>query len=324
MRFFPLWLTLAGGIALVEPGAFLWFLEAGLITPALALVMLAMGITLHIDDFARVARRPGPVVLALIAQYSVMPVCGWGVAMLLGLPEAFAAGLILVCCCPGGTASNVIAYLARADVPLSVSMTALSTLVAPVATPALATWLIGDRVEVEAWGLVRDALTVVLLPVGGGLLLRRVAPDVAARANRWAAPLASLLVVLIVAAILAANRPALLTAGASLLAGAVLAHGGGFLFGYAIGRARLDTRGARTLSIEVGMQNSGLGVVLARGNFADPLVAVPCALSSVIHSLLGSALAAVWSRREGRGRAETEPRAPRVEGGRRITPRAQG
>lgn len=297
VRLFPLWLLLAGALALVEPRTFSWFLAAGLVTPALALVMLAMGLTLRVEDFVRVARRPQPVLLALAAQYTAMPVCGWMAASALGLPEPFAAGLILVCCCPGGTASNVIAYLARADVPLSVSMTAVSTLLAPIATPALATWLIGDRVEVQSWGLVRDALAVVLVPVTLGLTVRRVSPSFAARVEKSAAPLASLLVVLIVAAILAVNRAALLAAGPSLALGVVSAHAGGFVLGYAIGRACLEGRAARTMSIEVGMQNSGLGVVLARGNFTDPLVAVPSALSSVVHSLLGSALAAVWSRR---------------------------
>jgi BASS family bile acid:Na+ symporter len=297
VRLFPLWLLLAGALALVEPRTFSWFLQAGLVTPALALVMLAMGLTLRVEDFARVARQPRPVLLALVAQYTAMPLCGWTAATALHLPEPFAAGLILVCCCPGGTASNVIAYLARADVPLSVSMTAVSTLLAPIATPALATWLIGDRIEVQSWGLVRDALAVVLASVALGLVVRRLAPAYAARAEISAAPLASLLVVMIVASILAVNRTALLSAGLPLALGVVSAHAGGFLGGYLIGRVRLSRSAARTLSIEVGMQNSGLGVVLARGNFADPLVAVPCALSSVVHSLLGSALAAVWSRR---------------------------
>lgn len=297
VRYFPFWLTLAGAAALVQPETFVWFLRAGLVTPALALVMLAMGITLDARDFLRVVRNPAPILLAVVGQYSIMPLCGWSVARLLNLPEAFAAGIILVCCCPGGTASNVIAYLARADVSLSVSMTALSTLLAPVATPAIATWLIGGRVAVDGWGLVRDALLVVLLPVVGGLVLRRFAPRLAVDADRWAAPLASLLVVLIVAAILGANRAALLTAGAPLLGGVALAHCAGFFFGYLLGRTRLDVPAARTLSIEVGMQNSGLGVVLARSNFADPLVAVPCALSSIVHSLVGSAVAVVWRRR---------------------------
>src|SRR5690606_14466373 len=185
--------------------------------------------------------------------------------------------------------SNVIAYQARADVMLSVTMTAVSTLIAPLATPALATLLIGDRIQVNGLGLVKDALTVVLLPVLLGLCLRRVLPHFAARMAVGAAPLAALLIVLIVAAILGANRSALLSAGLPLLAGVITAHIVGFSVGYGFGKLFFPELVARTLSIEVGMQNSGLGVVLARGNFADPLVAVPSAISSIVHSLVGSA-----------------------------------
>lgn len=297
VQLFPLWLLLGSALALLHPPSFTWFLDWGLVTPGLAFIMLGMGVTLDAEDFLRVARNPRPVVFALLLQYAVMPCTALASATLYGLPHAYAAGLILVCCCPGGTASNVIAYLARADVPLSVSMTSLSTLIAPLATPALATWLIGDRVAVDPWGLVRDALMVVLLPVALGVSLRRFAWGWASKLTGVSAPMATLLIVLIVAAILGANREPLVAAGPSLMAGVVSAHGLGFLLGYLLGRLGRSRLAARTFSIEVGMQNSGLGVVLARGNFADPLVAVPSALSSVFHSLIGSALAAVWSRR---------------------------
>src|SRR5690606_20789854 len=294
---FPLWLLLGSAAALAHPPLLAWFLELGLVTPGLAVIMLGMGLTLEADDFARVARRPLPALLGLALQYAVMPAAGLAAAELWNLPRAYAAGVILVCCCPGGTASNVVSYLARADVPLSVSMTALSTLAAPVATPLLATWLIGDRVDVDPSGLVRDTLLVVLLPVAAGLGLRHFAPRLTARLLPFAPPAATLTIVLIVAAILGVNRTRLVEAGPALLAGVLSAHAIGFALGYAGGRLIRSRRAARTISIEVGMQNSGLGVVLARANFADPLVAVPPALSSIFHSLLGSALAAVWSRR---------------------------
>jgi BASS family bile acid:Na+ symporter len=188
VNLFPLWLLVGAGLALLHPPLFSWFLELGLVTPGLAVIMLGMGLTLEGEDFARVARRPGPALLGLALQYAVMPLAGVAAAELWSLPRAYAAGVILVCCCPGGTASNVVAYLARADVPLSVSMTALSTLLAPLATPLLASWLIGDRVEVEAMGLVRDTLMVVLLPVAAGVALRRFAPRTAARLLPYAPP----------------------------------------------------------------------------------------------------------------------------------------
>jgi BASS family bile acid:Na+ symporter len=294
---FPLWLLLGAAAALAHPPLLAWFLELGFVTPGLAVIMLGMGLTLEADDFARVLRRPGPALLGLALQYGIMPAAGLAAAEAWGLPRAYAAGVILVCCCPGGTASNVVAYLARADVPLSVSITALSTLLAPIATPALATWLIGDRVEVDPWGLVRDTLLVVLLPVAAGAALRRFAPRLTARLLPWSPPAATLTIVLIVGAILGVNRERLIEAGWVLLAAVFTAHAAGFALGYLGGRASRSPRAARTIAIEVGMQNSGLGVVLARANFADPLVAVPCALSSLFHSLIGSALAALWSRR---------------------------
>lgn len=294
---FPLWLVLAAALAVLHPPLFTWFVELGLVTPGLAVIMLGMGITLQADDFARVLRKPGPALLGLLLQYLVMPFAGLAAAELWNLPRAYAAGLILVCCCPGGTASNVIAYLARADVPLSVSMTALSTLLAPVATPLLATLLIGDRVHVEPLGLVRDTLAVVLLPVALGVALRRFAPRLASSLLPYAPPAATLAIVLIVAAILGTSRDRLFSGGPWLIGGVATAHAIGFALGYAGGRLSRSRAAARTIAIEVGMQNSGLGVVLARANFADPLVAVPCALSSIFHSLIGSAVAAVWSRR---------------------------
>src|SRR5690606_19799608 len=144
---FPVWLILGAALALLHPPLFTWFLTAGLVTQALALIMLAMGMTLEPADLVRIRERPWPVFAGLALQYGVMPASGWLLAHALEFSEPFAAGLILVCCCPGGTASNVIAYLARADVMLSVTMTAVSTLVAPFATPALATLLIGDRIS---------------------------------------------------------------------------------------------------------------------------------------------------------------------------------
>lgn len=294
---FPLWLLLGAAAALVHPPLLVWFLERGLVTPGLAVIMLGMGLTLEAEDFARVLRRPAPVLLGLALQYGVMPAAGLAAAELWDLPRAFAAGVILVCCCPGGTASNVVTYLARGDVPLSVSMTAVSTLCAPLATPLLATWLIGDRVEVDPLGLVRDTLAVVLLPVATGVALRRFAPRLTAALLPFAPPAATLMIVLIVAAILGANRGRLVEAGLVLGAAVFTAHAIGFALGYAGGLATRSRRIARTVSIEVGMQNSGLGVVLARANFSDPLVAVPSALSSIFHSLIGSALAAMWSRR---------------------------
>ena len=298
VRLFPLWVTLGGVVALVHPPTFTWFLDYGLITPGLQIIMLGMGLTLELSDFSRVLRTPAPIAWGVLLQYTVMPMLGWGIGALFSLPTPFAVGLILVCCCPGGTASNVIAYLAKADVALSVSMTAFSTLLAALCTPLLTTLIVGSRVDVDPWALFLSTAKVVLLPVGLGLFMRHYLPRLTERLLPIAPAAAVLMIVAIVAAILGARKDAVLESGLSLLAAVVTTHVLGFSFGYALARRGSgDERVARTTAIEVGMQNSGLGAVLAQTHFANPLTAIPSALSAITHCIIGSACAAWWSRR---------------------------
>jgi BASS family bile acid:Na+ symporter len=299
---FPLWALLASLLALYEPAIFTWF-TGPLITLGLGVIMLGMGITLEFDDFRRVSTRPRLVVLGVVLQYTVMPLLGWGIGYLYGLPEPFAVGLILVACCPGGTASYGVTYLARADVSLSVTMTACSTLLAALATPTLTALLAGSRVDVPAAGLFVSTVQVVILPVLAGLLVRRFAPRVSAAVTPVAPLVAVVTIVLIVASIIGAGRDDILASGFSLVGAVFTLHAGGFALGYTAGRLLAgDEQASRAVSIEVGMQNSGLGVVLARQNFPSPLVAIPSAISSLFHSLIGSALAGWWRRTPGAGR----------------------
>jgi len=259
-------------------------------------IMLGMGITLSVDDFARVATRPGTVAAGFVAQFLIMPTAGWLVATLCDLETPFAVGLILVACCPGGTASNVVTYIARADVALSVLMTTCTTLGAVVLTPLLTKLLAGRLVEVDAWGLFLSTLQVVVLPVAAGVAINRWLPGVV-RTVMPVAPLVSVLTIaLVCASIIGQNAAAVTASGPRLLGAVVLVHaigfGVGYLFAWLLG---YDRTVARTISIEVGMQNSGLGVVLAQKHFpAEPLTAVPCAISSVVHSVIGSLLAGWW------------------------------
>ena len=293
---FPLWVLAACALALVEPRLFTWF-RGDAIVIGLAVIMLGMGITLSLDDFARVATRPTTVAAGFLAQFLIMPTAGWLVATLLDLDTPFAVGLILVACCPGGTASNVVAYIARADVALSVLMTTCTTLGAVVLTPLLTKLLAGRLVEVDAWGLFVSTLQVVVLPVAAGVLINRFLPGVV-RTVLPVAPLVSVITIaLVCASIIGQNATAILTSGPRLLAAVVLLHGLGFGVGHLFARLfGYDRTVSRTISIEVGMQNSGLGVVLAQKHFpAEPLTAVPCAISSVVHSVIGSLLAG-WLR----------------------------
>lgn len=298
VRLFPLWVTLGGVVALLYPPSFTWFLDYGLITPGLQVIMLGMGLTLELSDFSRVFRAPAPIGWGVLLQYSVMPLLGWAIGALFELPTPFAVGLVLVCCCPGGTASNVIAYLAKADVALSVSMTAFSTMLAALCTPLLTTWIVGSRVEVDGWGLFVSTAKVVLLPVAVGLFMRRYLPRLTERLLPIAPAAAVLMIVGIVSAILGARKDAVLESGLSLVGAVVLTHSLGFALGFVLAGWRSGFGAiARTTSIEVGMQNSGLGAVLAQAHFANPLTVIPSAISAITHCILGSALAAWWSRR---------------------------
>ncbi len=302
---FPILVFAASMLALWQPWIFTWF-SGKLITIGLGIIMLGMGLTLTVNDFKRVVKFPGWVAIGMLLQYTVMPALGWGMSFVFHLPTVFAVGLILVACCPGGTASNVVNYLAKTDVPLSVTMTAISTIMGVFMTPFLTAFLAGSRIEVNAWGLLTDCFLVVVFPVAAGVALNRYASKFTAKIVP-AAPLAAVIfIVLIVASIIGAGRDMILRSGLQLIGAVFSLHAGGFLFGYLFSKwlTRREIV-SRTISVEVGMQNSGLGVVLARNNFTDPATAIPCAMSSLTHCLIGSFLAGIWrissaSQKEGR------------------------
>lgn len=294
---FPLIVITCSALALWHPPLFTWFTGA-FITYGLGIIMLGMGITLTTEDFTRIAQMPRWVFAGVILQYTIMPLSGWLLAKWLALPDHFAVGLILVACCPGGTASNVITYLARANVALSVTLTTLTTMMAVGMTPWLTAALAGTRMPVDAWGLFFSCLQVILLPVAAGVFLNRYAPKLTVHVTRFSPSIAVIVIALIVASVLGAGREQVLVAGARLLLGVVSLHVFGFALGYLFSYwiCRSDSV-ARTISIEVGMQNSGLGAQLARANFpAGSGVDVPSAISALTHCILGSALAAVWRR----------------------------
>jgi len=296
--FFPLWTLLAALLSLLQPDLFTW-VAGPVIVWSLALIMLGMGLGLSPVDFRRALLPPRAALIGVGAQFLVMPSLAALLAWGLKLEPPLAVGLILVGCCPGGTASNVVALIARADVALSVVMTSLSTLLAVVVTPLLASALAGRYVPVDGWTLLVNVLQVVLVPVALGVLIKQGLPRVAARVQPVMPPVAVIAIALIVAGIVGSQREVLLRQGGLLVLATALLHGGGFLLGFLLPAFMGEPRAVRrTISIEVGMQNSGLAVVLARsGGFANPLTALPGAISAVMHSLLGSLLAVLWRRR---------------------------
>ena len=295
---FPLWVALACLYALVDPSWIAWF-QGDFIIGGLAIIMLGMGVTLSVDDFKRVAKMPRAVAVGVAAQFLLMPFWGWALGKLLQLPSDFAVGLILVSCCPGGTASNVVAYIARANVALSVLMTMCSTGAAVILTPLLTAYLAGQYVPVDGAGLFVSMIQIVLAPVAIGVLLHHLFPKLV-KAVLPVGPLVSVIVIaMICAAIVGARRDAVLESGFQLLIAVVLLHCAAFASGYFFAKLfGYDTEIRRTVSIEVGMQNSGLATALATKHFAaNPLTAVPCAISAVMHSVIGSALAGIWRMR---------------------------
>ena len=293
---FALWLTLGLLWAWLVPAHFTWFRPH--ISPGLGIIMLGMGLTLKFADFRDALRTPWIALLGIALQFIIMPLAGWGVARVMNLPPHFAVGLILVACCPGGTASNVITHLAGGNLPLSVLMTASSTLAAVGLTPLLTDMLAGAQVPVPVGDMLLDMATVVLLPVLAGLLLNHFLGQLVRRIEPITPLVSIVFIILIVGAIVGGQKTAISDAASSLLLAVFLVHAMGFGLGYGLARLfRLPVRDARTVSIEVGMQNSGLGAKLAATHFANPLTPVPAALSAVFHCLIGSALAAWWRRK---------------------------
>ena len=283
--------------ALVFPDT-LGRLKPRLINPLLGVIMFGMGLTLKAEDFKVVFSRPRDVFVGCLAQFTVMPLLAFALTRLFRLEEALAIGVILVGCCPGGTASNVITYLAKGDLALSVGMTAVSTLLAPVLTPLLVWLLAGATVDVDVIGMLLSILWVVILPVALGLLVKRFWPRTTERASAYLPALSSLAICVIVLIVIAANAHKLLSGGLVILLVVVLHNLCGLGAGYLIGSLlRLTPAKRRAISIEVGMQNSGLASSLATLHFAAyPLATIPGALFSVWHNISGALVARVYSR----------------------------
>ena len=285
---FPWIVSFFSIIGLTYPPIITWF-NGNWITLGLGGIMLGMGLTLNTSDFLNVLKRPKWVIIGLCLQFVIMPFLGYSLAKIFELPPLFSVGIILVSSCPGGTASNVIAYLAKAEVALSVSMTACSTFLAVIITPFLTFKLSGSYLEIPTVGLFYSTLKVILIPVALGILLNRYLPKVVSKIIPFAPPFAVLLICFIVGSIVGQGKEIIIESGFRLLVALIFLHLIGFVIGFVISWFTFKNwKVAKTISIEVGMQNSGLGVVLARENFSSPLVAIPSALSSLIHSLLGS------------------------------------
>ncbi|MFG4433729.1 bile acid:sodium symporter family protein [Acinetobacter baumannii] len=292
---FALWVIIFAALALWQPEFFVWL--KAYIPWILGIIMLGMGMTMTVDDFKGVLQSPKAVLIGVVAQFVVMPGLAFILCKLFNLPPEIAVGVILVGCCPGGTASNVITYMAKGNVALSVACTSVSTLLAPVLTPAIFYLLASQWLKIDAASMFISILQVVLLPIVIGLILRTWLKR-QVESYIQVMPLVSVIaIVAIVAAIIGGSKAAILQSGLLILAVVILHNGLGYLLGFTAARFfKLPYADSKAIAIEVGMQNSGLGVALAAVHFAaSPITAVPSAIFSLWHNISGPALATYWA-----------------------------
>lgn len=285
---------LVTGVALLLPESFMWIGTAS-ITPMLGVVMFGMGLTLKPGDFKPVLMRPKDIVIGEFAQFIVMPLLAWILCRILQLPAELALGVILVGCCPGGTASNVICYLANGDIALSVAMTGVSTLLAPLVTPALVYILAGEEVNVDVIGMFLSIVEVVIIPILLGFIVNRYLGRFTKKVTPLL-PLISTIAIAVIIGIVVSHNSANILSCSLLVGVAVILHNIlGLVLGYMAGRMMGLPHSKRTaIAIEVGMQNSGLATSLAATHFAMyPLAAVPGAIFSAWHNFSGSIAASI-------------------------------
>ena len=295
---YSVWVVALSIVAFIWPWTMLWFNKQWIFW-SLAGSMLGMGLTLSLDDFKRIGKMPSSMALGFACQYTIMPLCGFGVAKLLALETGLAVGIILVASCPGGMASNMITYLAKANLALSVLLTLASTFMAFIFTPMWTSLLAGKYVPVDAWGMCVSALQLTIAPVVIGLLIRLWMPKTADRIGACGPTFAVLAFTFVTGGIVAVSADAIAANFGRLAVAALLLHIAGFALGYVVPKLlRYPESVARTVSIEVGMQNGGMAATLAREHFpALPLAAAATVFSGVIQNIMGGLIASYWKRR---------------------------
>jgi BASS family bile acid:Na+ symporter len=292
---FAIWVLLFAALAFFIPDGFTWI--APYISILLGIIMFGMGMTLSVDDFKEVLKQPKKVAIGIVGQFTIMPLLAFGLAVAFQLPPEIAAGVILVGCCPGGTASNVMTFLARGNVALSVAITSCTTLLAPFVTPALILLLASKWLPVSAGDMFMSVVKIVLIPIILGLVVKMLFRKQVEQSVK-AMPLVSVIaIVAIVAAVVSGSQQKIAETGLLILLVVILHNCLGYLLGYWVARLlKLDYSDQKAIAIEVGMQNSGLGAALAAAHFS-PLAAVPSAIFSVWHNISGSLLATWWSKK---------------------------
>ena len=294
------WIVLAiAALALFVPGTCLW-VQTKWINFLLMIVMFGMGLTMKLSDFAIVFRRPRDVIIGCLAQFIVMPLLAFALGRLFGLSDELLVGVVLVGTCPGGTASNVMTYLAKGDTALSVGMTSINTLLAPVLTPLLTYLYLRTSVSVDVRSMFISIIQVVIVPIGLGLLINRLFGKYTQKLSDALPTVSVTAICLIVASVVSHNSEKILSTGIVIFAVVILHNLLGYLCGYLVGVVfKMDLPRKKAVAIEIGMQNSGLATSLAGTAFPNLAMAtVPGAVFSVWHNISGAILAGWFSRRE--------------------------
>ena len=301
-KYFFIIILLAVAISLVYPNSFKWVLSEyngiNVLNLLLSLVLFTMGTTLKVDDFIRVFKNPKEISVGLIAQYLVMPVLAFSLAKMFSLDTGLTVGLILVGTVPGGTASDVITFLAKGDVALSVSLTAFSTVISPILTPLITLYLIGNQIHFNPVDMFVSIVEIVIIPIVLGLILNYKFPDFCEKLKDYLPAMSSIVICLIVAGVIGANKQAILTSSAIIILVIVLQYFLAMLVGFGVGYlAGMNKKQIITVAIELAFQNSGLSTGLAKTHFPSLTQAtVPGALYSVWQNFAGSILAYVFRR----------------------------
>lgn len=306
-RWFTLLVILWAAFNYILPKTSLWLVSN--ISYLLGIILFGMGLTLRIEDFERIAKRPLPVIAGTVAHYVIMPTLAWLLCLIFQLKGATAAGVILVGSCPSGTSSSVMAYLAGGDVALDVSIETLSTLLAPIALPGLLLTFAGKYIDIPTTSLFLSTVKIVLFPIILGVILHTIFGKKIEKITHVLPVVSQVAILMIVGAVIAANHANLFTAATALVIPVVILHN---LSGYALGflfskLIRLRDPQRKAITFEVGMQDSSLGATLAIKYFV-PAAAIPSTIFSIWHNISGSVLASYW-----RTKSNGEPRVIRTE-----------
>ena len=296
-KYMALIVLAVAALALFVPQSSLW-IDTSWVNYLLMVVMFGMGLTMKPKDFALIIKRPKDILIGCAAQFLIMPALAFGLSKLFLLDPALTAGVVLVGTCPGGTSSNVMTYLSKGDVALSVGMTSVNTLLAPLLTPAITWLLLQTTVKVDVWSMFWSIIQVIIIPIALGFVINRFFGKITQKAVAVLPMISTIAICLIIATVVSHNAGKIYTSGVLVMVVVVLHNLLGYACGFGLGKLlRLTPEKVKALSIEIGMQNSGLATSLAGTAFSDLTMAtVPGALFSVWHNISGAILAAFYRR----------------------------